>query len=1001
MGGIVLFTVADLNSHIAEFGWPCGNTFIPNRSKCWTDPKTGRRLKKPMNYQVYQKIQQSKSKAAQTLYKDREQNIRDRRRAAVPGWRKQVVEPPAASPKIPLPDKNQPFNLQEANDFSKALLNGEVTPEHIKTNWERFKNSREDIKAELSKMTKAELSKAFPNWRLNSSTTKSDLIEISLNSIEKNFIPGSLQFNPFEKGSREAAIEKAVASWDQETIDKKAEGYKKAVAERKAEIGKIAEAIKNPQTLEDFEIKQKYAKDKTLTPEQQKLYDELVSEKSLGDRKTQVEQKGKIEAIQHSGIKMSLRQTKHTKTGEDLHVASLDERVDRETYDKLNQRAKKLGGYYSSYTKGGAIPGFTFKDPGKAKEFISLEELDKGAEKLQDKEARGSERLTAAAESLKVDANERLSRDRLANTARRARMAASAEADASRDLFIADTMQNIADAIADGKAKYLSGINSKAQVEQLESILKRGHHDYALDKTKNVNQYQNYLRYETVIQEPVTEEAVTRAKFPYPQVRVGSIRDIAKQVKDKPGLKALSQKMTKKYEEANSKGEYGVKFQSEKDIEELRTFISKADRYIPKDWDMKEAKEELQNYDRIRRTGINSPEELRTALREYLGYRGAKKNADPIKKLERDLVGVKIDGYFPTPDKLAVDMADRLDVKPGHRVLEPSAGKGSLADAVLKKYGSDTKIDTIEVNSKLANLLKAKGYDPKQEDFLELKDAKYDRIIMNPPFERGQDIDHVRHAYDLLEPGGKMVAIMGEGGFFRSDKKSSDFREWLNSRGGSSEKLPEGSFKTSDNPTGVNTRLVVIEKPRKREKPDFSQHLNRAEFNNKDTYIRRINGRKVVVRKGWKKKKKNKLIKKIAVGAGVAGVGILALLAAKGRKPLPINKVVDDMPITVNRSIPEPTRYIPPKQTDTPVIKPKPEPPKPPKVEPEPVKVEAPKPPDPVPDVAPVKKRKRRTQNEIAQEKAAKPKKPKKQVLAENTETFTKGFAKTFIEGVE
>lgn len=91
--GIVLFTIADLSSHIAEFGWPCGNTFIPNRSKCWTDPKTGRRLKKPINYQTYQKIQQSKSKAAQSLYKDREQAIRDKRRAAVPGWRKPEVKP--------------------------------------------------------------------------------------------------------------------------------------------------------------------------------------------------------------------------------------------------------------------------------------------------------------------------------------------------------------------------------------------------------------------------------------------------------------------------------------------------------------------------------------------------------------------------------------------------------------------------------------------------------------------------------------------------------------------------------------------------------------------------------------------------------------------------------------------------------------------------------------------------------------------------------------------
>ncbi|MFN6560039.1 MAG: hypothetical protein RMY28_009545 [Nostoc sp. ChiSLP01] len=83
--GKVLFRMA---SHAeASFGWPCGGTFIPNRAKCWTDPKTGRRLKVPINYQTYQKITGSKGKAAQKLYKDREQAIRDRRRAAVPGWK--------------------------------------------------------------------------------------------------------------------------------------------------------------------------------------------------------------------------------------------------------------------------------------------------------------------------------------------------------------------------------------------------------------------------------------------------------------------------------------------------------------------------------------------------------------------------------------------------------------------------------------------------------------------------------------------------------------------------------------------------------------------------------------------------------------------------------------------------------------------------------------------------------------------------------------------------
>ena len=87
---------------------------------------------------------------------------------------------------------------------------------------------------------------------------------------------------------------------------------------------------------------------------------------------------------------------------------------------------------------------------------------------------------------------------------------------------------------------------------------------------------------------------------------------------------------------------------------------------------------------------------------------------------------------------------------------------------------------------------------------------------MNPPFERGQDAEHVQHAYERLKPGGRLVAIMSNGPFFRSDKKAEGFRNWLDTVDGSHEELPEGSFAGKDafRQTGVNTRLVVIDKPK-------------------------------------------------------------------------------------------------------------------------------------------------------------------------------------------
>lgn len=87
----------------------------------------------------------------------------------------------------------------------------------------------------------------------------------------------------------------------------------------------------------------------------------------------------------------------------------------------------------------------------------------------------------------------------------------------------------------------------------------------------------------------------------------------------------------------------------------------------------------------------------------------------------------------------------------------------------------------------------------------------YDRIIMNPPC----DAEHVQHAYSLLKPGGRLVAIMGEGVFYGQDKKAVAFREWLDEVGGTSEKLEEGTFLDPSLPvnTATNARLVVIDRP--------------------------------------------------------------------------------------------------------------------------------------------------------------------------------------------
>jgi len=95
-------------------------------------------------------------------------------------------------------------------------------------------------------------------------------------------------------------------------------------------------------------------------------------------------------------------------------------------------------------------------------------------------------------------------------------------------------------------------------------------------------------------------------------------------------------------------------------------------------------------------------------------------------------------------------------------------------------------------------------------DFLSHQD-QYDRIIQNPPFEKAQDVDHVRHAFDCLKPGGLLVSIISNGPFFRNDKKSQQFREWLEVVDGEYEDLTNGfTGAGSFRQTGVSAKIVII-----------------------------------------------------------------------------------------------------------------------------------------------------------------------------------------------
>lgn len=228
----------------------------------------------------------------------------------------------------------------------------------------------------------------------------------------------------------------------------------------------------------------------------------------------------------------------------------------------------------------------------------------------------------------------------------------------------------------------------------------------------------------------------------------------------------------------------------------------------------------IDTYERLAAAGLDSADKwalAKTAISKYVsGMSSEQKALEATRDMESKLIGVKIPGFFPTPKPLIDAMLDAADIQPGDSVLEPSAGKGDILDAIRSRY-PEAKASGIEVSQTLADIVKGKGHDVQNRDFLEVptgEGARPNKIVMNPPFEKGLDIEHVQHAFDVLAPGGRLVAIMSEGPFYRADKQSTYFRKWLEDLHGTSEKNSEGSFTGKDafRQTGVATRLVVIDK---------------------------------------------------------------------------------------------------------------------------------------------------------------------------------------------
>ncbi len=707
-----------------------------------------------------------------------------------------------------LTENHQLYTLDNFQEFLQQLHSGEILAAELQAGFSHLNNSRGALIHDLVAYKNAKELKILAS-RFGCLDAKRNTKQQNAESIVRSMmlaytLHNSVTYQPFSGETYEDAIIKVVESITDEQIQEQR-------TEQQEKAAEIKKSLTNPETFQEFRQFVQSKGESQLSHEQLIRYDKLRAEQTRlqrANKKTAtVEQfNGDI-----AGLQITIKEGYHTRQEIPLWICQLSERIDRATFTDLKIKAKQLGGWWSSFKKEDA--GFQFKNEESAHKFKSLmqgnaDRTDELADRQTRKIETASERLTQLADDLEQSANDSLHQDRQTNTVRRSEMAAGIRGRAYVDIAFAGTMRSLATDLASGEAIFLDGIRTKTQLQTLIDVLRRAkrmHNEKLLKEKGELGVWERHNAVEDLGNRPMTLEDADFAEFPYPHIYKRNLEDVIQKALHRKGVMQRAKKMQK---QIAMEPDF-IQFKEEYEIKQFAEFCTRCkDVSIDVQW----LESSLDDYKRLHAANIHTLPELRLALRELIPHLQTRKEDDPVLKAEQALIGKKLEGFFPTPKPIISRMLELADIKEGDRILEPSAGKGDILD-MLRLHHPENQVTAIELNGTLFDVLEAKGHSVERGDFLEHQ-GNYNVIIMNPPFEKGMEMTHVLHAFDLLAPNGKLVAIMSEGPFFRSDNQATQFRDWLDEFGGESEQLPVDAFNNTEafRKTGVQTRIVTLTK---------------------------------------------------------------------------------------------------------------------------------------------------------------------------------------------
>ena len=471
--------------------------------------------------------------------------------------------------------------------------------------------------------------------------------------------------------------------------------------------------------------------------------------------------------------KCNLTQTKHTKTGEDLWIIGLKERISADEYKKLNAKVKAVGGYYSRYAKtpdGKPIPGFIFKSEPTEEVFDvfndffgttgTLKETDDVQADENIKDSQSTNNNTESDEENVSENNKTV-------------LNSQSENDTIKeipDLEIGDVIEY------DGRQWKVTQTGLNMSFENLD----KSDNKQTFSHIGGIENFKQTHDYKVIKDVDMSDDAKT----------TGTLGKVSEKdaTSNKNNIeKAVKNDIIKVREGANEKSQQVANFVEEK-LQKGEKFTS--DMLFKKTGEIYDGSLADNTF-----TVKDAYDAMELGINQYILNMKEEPTLDKmfeiIDKIPTQTKRTEgMDNYqqFSTPPTLAYLASYAANINSNDIMLEPSAGIGGIA-TFAKKSGA--KVIVNELDPRRMAILKNMPFDDfYSEDAEQINnilggDIEPSVVVMNPPFSssttrnmKGAKIGakHIEEALKMLKTNGRLVAITGK--TMADDAPA--FRNWWN-----------------------------------------------------------------------------------------------------------------------------------------------------------------------------------------------------------------------------